>query len=239
MKRLYFVRHGKAVPHSAEPDIQRILSEIGRDEVKTMAKRFRQQRYMPEMILCSPAERARQTAQMFAKTLNYDQQRIVIHNDLYEGDAAQIHALIRGLDDAYTTVMLIGHNPALTQGAHVLAQNFDSEIRTSSVLGVYFPGETWQTISREGAHVFLYDFPVRLAPKVSTQTAQTISNRLTEAMSTLIEPIDEQHFRAIQKTLAKSSYRLAKEMLQVLQTTQFEGIVPPQPHDCKNNRSKK
>jgi phosphohistidine phosphatase len=235
MKILYFVRHGKAVPHSAEPDMQRVLSDVGKDEVKTMAKRFRHQRHVPEVILCSPAERARQTAQVFTKALGYDPQRIIIQNDLYEGDAAQIHALIRGLDDTYITVMLIGHNPALTQAAHILAQSFDSEIRTSSVLGVYFPCDTWQTISREGARVFFYDFPVRLAPKVSKHTAQTITNGLTEAMSTLIEPIDEQHFKAIQKTLAKGSYRLAKEVLQVLQTAQIDEIVPPQSPPLKNN----
>jgi phosphohistidine phosphatase len=231
MKVLYFVRHGKGVPRSEEPDVQRPLSDIGNEEADIMAERLRQEGISPELILCSPAERAQQTARIFANALDYDVQRIIIQEELYQGDYAQLLRIIQHLDDAYTSVMLIGHNPVLSEAAHMLAQNFDSVMRTSGVLGVNFTSADWHAICRNDAHLFLYDFPVRLAPKVQKSTEKIIRKELVATLGTLLDPIDHKLPGSLRKTVEKTSHRLAKDVLHVLHTSRLDSLldqkIPP------------
>jgi hypothetical protein len=129
---------------------------------------------------------------------------------------------------------LIGHNPALSQAAHVLAQNFDSQIRTSSVLGVHFTNSTWQAVSQESAHLFLFDFPIRLASKVQKNTQLTIATGIMSTMGMLLNPIDHKLPGSLRKTIEKTSHRLAKEVLHVLHTSRSDSLLEqevPAPED--------
>lgn len=225
MKVLYFVRHGKGVPRSAEPDVQRPLSEIGKEEATVMANRLRPEGILPELILCSPAERAQQTASIFAKILGYDSQRITLRQELYQGKCERLLRVIHQLDNAYTNVMLIGHNPVLSEAAHMLVQHFDSEVRTSGVLGVNFTHADWHAISKDDAHLFLYDFPVRLASKVQKQAQKTIHKELVATLGALLDPIDHKLPGSLRTTLEKTSHRLAKDVLHVLHTSKLDSLL--------------
>lgn len=224
MKIVYFVRHGKAEARAQADDRDRPLSALGKAEVEAMAKRLQHEPIRIDAILCSPAERAGQTADILAGALHYAPPRIVLP-ELYTGTQDQIIQAIHACDNACTTVMLVGHNPGLSGAAHRLVQNYDSQIRTSGVLGVHFLSTTWQALSRDEAHLFLYDFPVRLAPKVYKQAQKTIREEVVGTLGGLLEPFDHTLPASLRKTIEKTSQRLAKDVLHVLHTSRLDSML--------------
>ena len=89
MKKLFLIRHAKSNwnDHTLS-DIERPLNHRGERNAPTMAQRAAYKWSKPDLILCSPALRARQTAEKFSNiggmTLNK------ICNELYEGSASVI-----------------------------------------------------------------------------------------------------------------------------------------------------
>lgn len=113
MKTLYLLRHTKSDwgnPNLA--DIDRPLNERGIKASQRLGELFETQGIKPELILCSPARRTRQTLSLIAETTGkeYDTR---FEPGLYETSAAQILKIIHQLPDSTASVMIIGHNPGL------------------------------------------------------------------------------------------------------------------------------
>lgn len=111
MKTLWLLRHGKSSwDDPSQEDFDRPLNERGVNDTKLSGKYARRQKMTPDLVLSSPATRAKHTAELFvaAAGLNnapaYDER-------IYEASARELLKLLSQLDDAYNTVLLIGHNP--------------------------------------------------------------------------------------------------------------------------------
>ena len=115
MKTLLLLRHAKSswkVPD--QPDFERPLNARGERAAPLMGRYLRRQRIEPSLILCSPAERARQTAALFAGAarlgceLRYDER-------IYEASAQRLLEVFAQADEGADTVLLVGHNPGLEE----------------------------------------------------------------------------------------------------------------------------
>ena len=72
MKKLYIIRHAKSSwKDTALDDFKRPLSKRGRKDAPFMAKKLKQKGVMPDVIISSPATRAKTTAELIAKELNF------------------------------------------------------------------------------------------------------------------------------------------------------------------------
>ena len=124
MTRLFFMRHGDALPLSeAHPgDIERPLSAAGEREVMAVARHLAGCGTSLSHCFSSPRLRARQTAHIIGRFLEV---AVVIDDSLdFEFDAAAAQSLAGSLrHDA--RVLFVGHNPSMshvigtTCGAHV------------------------------------------------------------------------------------------------------------------------
>jgi phosphohistidine phosphatase len=79
---------------------------------------------VPDIVLCSSARRAQQTLELVASAFR-GSTRILVERDLYEGDADDLMARIQRIDEVVSSLMLIGHNPALEELARMLASDGD------------------------------------------------------------------------------------------------------------------
>ena len=107
-----------------------------------MSQRWAHQHIKPELIIASSAVRTQATAQIVAKELGYEVDRIVINERLYAAEPDTLLAVIEGLDDALSRVMLVAHNPGLTE----LANHFNrkiSDMPTCALLEFKFDADTW------------------------------------------------------------------------------------------------
>ncbi len=155
MKTLFLVRHAKSSRDEAGlPDRQRPLAERGRHDAPEMGKRLAARPVHPDLILCSPARRALETAQIIARKLDYKSADIVVVERLYAAQANELLTLIHSLDDEFERVMLFGHNPALEELAYHLSKTI-TRMPTCAVVDFDFEAESWSkadtaTVARVG-----------------------------------------------------------------------------------------
>lgn len=113
MKRLYFLRHAKSDWKNADfSDHDRPLNKRGRRACIKMAQVFENLGVSPDIVLCSTAERTRETAKRIMKTGAFNW-NIQYEKALYGASADTILSQIRALPDAYQSVLIIGHNPGI------------------------------------------------------------------------------------------------------------------------------
>lgn len=111
MKRLYFLRHAKSDwKNPGLSDHERPLNGRGRRACSKMAQVFTSLDIRPDIVLCSTAERTRETACRVMKAGSFDW-NIQYEGTLYGASADNILSHIRALPDANTSVLVIGHNP--------------------------------------------------------------------------------------------------------------------------------
>ena len=110
MKTLYIVRHAKSSWDLAGiTDFDRPLNERGKRDAPRMAKRLKEKRVNPDLMLSSPAKRALSTCKRFAEGLGYAKDKIKTERGLYHADEDEIAAFIfGGLHQAGPEIALAG-----------------------------------------------------------------------------------------------------------------------------------
>ena len=113
MKTLLLLRHAKAENAAAgSSDINRALNERGKKEAQAIGTFIRKQNLTFELALCSPAVRARETAELVlaaaevTANVHYDQR-------IYEASPRQLLEVISEVEEDKSAVFLVGHNPGM------------------------------------------------------------------------------------------------------------------------------
>jgi phosphohistidine phosphatase len=114
--QLYIVRHGIAIDRedpNCPPDPERFLTEEGIEKTRQAAKGTAAISSVPDLMLTSPYVRAYQTAEIFAKALEYPKAKIRKTDFLLPG--AESLQLFRELskDKDSSVVFVFGHAPHL------------------------------------------------------------------------------------------------------------------------------
>lgn len=159
MKTLLLIRHAKS--NWGNPDVldhDRPLSDRGRRDAPEMGRRLQARGVRPGAILSSTALRARTTAVMIAEALGFDPERIVTERDFYAAAPKKLSNTVRALDDDLTCVVLVGHNPEMTE----LARKFSKEIAHMPTCGVAafdFNVSAWSQLGDVAPASVLFDYP--------------------------------------------------------------------------------
>ena len=120
MKRLFLLRHAKAVPaESGTEDFERTLMLSGMQDAGAMARYLSKNDHEIDLILCSSAARTVQTAELILHELDCE---IEYRDALYLAEAAKIVAAVRGAPASVSSLMVVGHNPGLEAAATLLAR---------------------------------------------------------------------------------------------------------------------
>jgi len=121
VKLLCLLRHAKSSWADAGlSDMQRPLTGRGRKAAGRIAGYLADHRLEPDLVLCSPARRTRQTLELLGPAL-LETTEVAVEDDLYGAPAADLLGRLRRLPDAAGRVLVIGHNPGLQQLAARLA----------------------------------------------------------------------------------------------------------------------
>lgn len=115
MRRLFLLRHAKSSwDDPGLDDHDRPLAPRGRRDAARMARHIAGMEDRPSLILCSSARRARQTLKPVAKALG-ENVIVSFEDSLYSFDAQALLARLDTLADDASSVMLVGHNPAMQE----------------------------------------------------------------------------------------------------------------------------
>ena len=148
MKKLIFVRHGKAEDLSPElSDFERSLTTRGKFISKRMARKLMEKEDSPGIILTSPAFRALETALIFMGEFRIKSETIVIESRLYfKLSNSNFHEILAVLNDDSDTVTLFGHNPSFSEIANSLCKEGCGFLPKCGVAGIAFNVKKWSEI---------------------------------------------------------------------------------------------
>lgn len=145
MKTLTLLRHAKSSrKHPEIDDFDRPLNKRGRHEAPRIGTLLAQARRRPELIVSSPAARARATAEAVANALEYPLNRIIWDPRLYAAGPETLLAVLRKQSDDSAHAMLVGHNPGLTEFASALSGARLDNLLTASAYTLHLPIEHWR-----------------------------------------------------------------------------------------------
>lgn len=161
MKQLIFARHAKSDwGNEFLKDIDRPLNDQGYSDAYFLSEWFLKNKALPELILSSTATRAINTALIFARTFDYDMSCFRVEKEIYESSVETLITIIKEQDDSKKSIMLFGHNPAITNICNELAkQLFFENLPTCGIVALNFEIESWKALSSKSGVTDFYQFP--------------------------------------------------------------------------------
>lgn len=164
MKKIYFIRHAKSSWNEiGMSDFDRPLNKRGKKDLPYMAKRLKSFGVMPDLIVSSPAKRAKKTASKIAQIIGYDEDKIIYKESLYDSSYTTYRYLIDSLNDNLNEVFIIGHNPTITEVAEQLSGAILTNIPTCAIVCIEFDVEKFKDISEESGKILFFDYPKKHA----------------------------------------------------------------------------
>jgi len=148
MKRLLIMRHAKSSWKDSDlTDHERPLKKRGKNDAHQMGKLLRSKKIVPDMIISSTAQRAKETAEMLAESMKFKED-IIFSDALYMAEPTDILNAITSHASKEKTVMVIGHNP----GSEALVQILTGKVEclpTASIAYVTAKIDDWKEITKD------------------------------------------------------------------------------------------
>ncbi len=166
MKTLTVLRHAKSSWKNANlQDCERPLNSRGHRDAPVIAERIKQIGIRPSLILSSPAERAWTTAKIVAREIGYPAEFLQQEDRLYHASVSSLMKLIAEQDTGFNNLMIVGHNPGLTDFANYLSPNLTDNIPTCGFVSFTIDLEDWNLDRGIETESAIYEYPKLVAKK--------------------------------------------------------------------------
>lgn len=164
MKTLYLVRHAKSSwENTAVTDFERKLNERGLRDAPEMGKRLFKRVHQIDAFVSSPAKRAKKTCKLFCKEFRFDEDKIILVDDLYLAAKETFISIVSWLDDSYKSAALFSHNPGITDYANSLCSSVVIDnMPTASIFAVKANVKHWKEFEPAEKEFLFFDYPKRL-----------------------------------------------------------------------------
>ncbi len=160
MKMLTIVRHAKSSwSDTGLSDRERPLNKRGERDAPAMGKRIADAGIRPSLIVSSPATRAWTTARVVAEQLSYPAEFLQGENELYLASLNDLLDVVVAQDDGFNSLMIVGHNPGLTDFVNFLSPGLTSNLPTAGVVSVNIDQDDWKLYEQPQTELVLHDYP--------------------------------------------------------------------------------
>jgi len=151
------MRHAKSDWNAnAGRDFERPLNTRGNRDAKNMGRWLKAGGYIPDMIISSPAVRAKETITRVCHELGINEQRIVWDRRIYEARLEELLEVINTHADGARCMLMVGHNPGLDMLVSYLARDelplsASGKLMTTAAIAVLDYGKSPVTTIRAAA----------------------------------------------------------------------------------------
>ena len=155
-KTLLLMRHAKSSHQEAGlADFDRPLNSRGIRDAPRMAEWLVEQNLTPDLLISSPAIRARMTAERVHEKLE-GQSEVRYFDDLYLGSPRDYLRRLSALPVRLKRILMIGHNPGLEQLIEVLTDCFET-MPTAAIAEIRIDVEDWSVVGDSNTKAELVD----------------------------------------------------------------------------------
>ncbi len=161
MKTLYLHRHAKSDWNGTfGSDFERELNKRGKNDAPLMGEVLQKMKIKPDLIISSPANRAKTTASLVAGKMGYLLGDILYVDKIYEASIQNLLDVIHAIPCDADKVMLFGHNPAFTDMINLLCAEVTLDnLPTSGVIGITFDINSWKDVAPEEGEFLFFEYP--------------------------------------------------------------------------------
>ncbi|MFZ2322791.1 MAG: histidine phosphatase family protein [Ignavibacteriaceae bacterium] len=155
---LYLLRHAKSSWRDlAIDDFDRPLNNRGLKDAPLIGQMLSKKNIIVDAVISSPAKRAIDTARIITNNLGYTK-NIILDKNIYDASLSTLLSTIRNFDDNLKKIMLIGHNPGLTNLSNYLTKYFIENIPTCGVVALEFD-KSWKDINPKDGNIIFFEYP--------------------------------------------------------------------------------
>ena len=148
MKKLILVRHAKSSWENNLSDHDRPLNDRGIADAILVSNHIKESDFSADLVLSSDAVRAKTTAKIFVENLQIEASIFHLENDLYDFSGSQLLHLIKNCDNSINTLMIFGHNHAVTAFVNTFGDIPIDNVPTCGVVSIVFDIDNWENIAK-------------------------------------------------------------------------------------------
>ncbi|MBT8393809.1 MAG: hypothetical protein HKO81_00310 [Flavobacteriaceae bacterium] len=148
MKTLYLVRHAKSSWEYDVSDHQRPLKKRGFKDAKLVSKYLNNKLQLPDQVISSDANRALTTAKIYAENLGINEDEIQLNHDLYDFSGHGLTEVIKNCEDSVDTLMVFGHNHAMTYFVNTYGNKLIDNVPTSGFTQLELDIDSWKDLKK-------------------------------------------------------------------------------------------
>lgn len=148
MKTLFLLRHAKSSwENSYLSDFDRPLNARGLKTAPFMGEIIHKNKFQIDLIVCSPAKRARETAILVKETASINGE-IQYDDRIYEASPRRLLEVVSSIDETSESAMLVGHNPGFEGLIHLLTGEIQP-MPTAALAVIDLTIERWNEINAD------------------------------------------------------------------------------------------
>lgn len=143
-------------------DHQRPLKKRGYKDAGIVSKVFLKKSVTPDLVISSDAVRAKTTAEIFLSNLNIEDSIVSLNHDLYDFSGTDLVRVIKSCDKTISTLMIFGHNHALTAFVNTYGDKYIDNVPTSGLVMIEYDIDAWNKL--EPGKTLMTIFPKDFKP---------------------------------------------------------------------------
>jgi phosphohistidine phosphatase len=155
MRTVYLLRHAKSSwDEPGLPDRDRVLAPRGRKAARRIADHLERERIRPDLVLCSPAARTRETLERIHDAIG--EPEVVFDERLYGATEAELLSCLHETAPEISSVMLVGHNPGIGDLLVLLAErgsHLPDAVPTGALATLRFSAGSWAEVGPSGGRL--------------------------------------------------------------------------------------
>jgi len=145
MRILYLLRHAKSSWADATlRDFDRPLKKRGREAAERVGQRMASENLSNPLIICSPAVRTRETAEIVLTSANLHVEPR-FDERIYEASLRELVQIVTEIADDRDVVIMIGHNPGFEELLSFLTGEY-RRMPTCALAKVEFGDVSWKDV---------------------------------------------------------------------------------------------
>jgi phosphohistidine phosphatase len=156
MKEIILIRHAKSSWEYHVDDIERPLKKRGYKDIELVARAFLDHHILPDAIFCSPARRAKLTADSFIEITKNNAIPFRIENELYDFSGTSVVKFIKSLPDKYKRIIIFGHNHAFTSISNIFGDRSIENVPTAGLVYLQFKINKWTDLKKGSTKLTIF-----------------------------------------------------------------------------------